>query len=220
MGATMPTLPLFPLNTVLFPGSRLPLRIFEDRYKQMLRACMGGDRRLGVVLIKSGKEVGGPASPYQVGTVARIGELGQPDGSAIPLTVTGERRFRIVALDNSLPYLVGEVEYLGATPDPDAHPAATELRDLADRYLRLLLSSHGEYRGPIELSTDPIALEELVGSLMFDHAVEVRQAILEAEPLGQRLRLMARALSRSLKIAQAALMRGGPGRDPTVFGIN
>lgn len=216
----MPRLPLFPLNTVLFPGGSLPLRIFESRYKQMLRVCMDGDRRLGVLLIKSGTEVGGPAGPYSVGTVARIGEIGHAEDGAIPLTVQGERRFRIVALDDSLPYLVGVVEYLETTPDADAGRAAAELRGLADRYLRLLFASHGEYRGPIQLSSDPPALEELVGPLLFDHAVEVRQTILEAEPLSQRLLLMAKAVSRSLGTAEAALMRAGPGRDPTVFGIN
>jgi Lon protease-like protein len=216
----MATLPLFPLNTVLFPGGRLPLRIFEERYKAMLRACLDGDRRLGVVLIKSGREVGGPAEPCQVGTVARIGELGEPDGGAIPLTVSGEHRFRILSVDSSLPYLVGTVEFLDGSADSDAAPAAAELQSLAGRYLRLLLASHGEYRGPISLSDDPAALEQLVGSLLFDHSVEIRQAILEAEPMSHRLRLMARAVARSLRVAESALMRSGPGRERSVFGIN
>ena len=53
------TLPIFPLNTVLFPGAPLPLRIFEPRYREMLKRCLDGGRRFGVVLIKSGPEVGG-----------------------------------------------------------------------------------------------------------------------------------------------------------------
>ena len=220
MGPAMPPLPLFPLNTVLFPGGRLPLSIFEDRYKQMLRACLDGDRRFGVVLIRSGREVGGTADPYPVGTAARIGDIGEPEKGAIPLTVTGDQRFRILSIDSSLPYLVGQVDYLDASPDPAAASDASELRELAERYVRILLASHGEYRGPMKLPGDPAELERTVGSLLFDHSVEIRQAILEAEPLSQRLQLMTRAVARSLKIAEAALMRGGPGRDPTAFGIN
>ena len=52
-------LPLFPLNVVLYPGMSLPLRVFEERYKQMMNRCLEGDMTFGVVLIKSGKEVGG-----------------------------------------------------------------------------------------------------------------------------------------------------------------
>ena len=78
--ATHRQLPLFPLNTVLFPGNAMPLQIFEPRYQRMLRDCMDGDRRFGVVLIRTGAEVGGRALTHAVGTVARIiqvNEIGQ-----------------------------------------------------------------------------------------------------------------------------------------------
>ncbi|MBI2965870.1 MAG: LON peptidase substrate-binding domain-containing protein [Chloroflexi bacterium] len=216
----MTRIPLFPLNTVLFPGCSLPLRIFEPRYRQMLRTCLDGDRRLGVVLIKSGKEVGGTADPYSVGTVGRIGDIGEPEGGAIPLVVTGERRFRIVGLDRSLPYLVGEVEYLVDAVDPDANRAAVELRGVADRYLRLLFAARGEYRGSMKLSDDPTAIEVVAASLLSDHSAANRQAILEAEPLGNRLRLMTSAIAASFHSAESRLMRAGPGRNRSVFGIN
>ena len=60
-------LPLFPLNVVMFPNTSIPLQIFEDRYKQMLRDCLDGDSRFGVTLIKEGAEVGDPATPHPVG---------------------------------------------------------------------------------------------------------------------------------------------------------
>ena len=65
-------LPLFPLNTVLFPSEALPLQIFEERYKQMMQDCLDSDSKFGVVLIKSGSEVGEPAIPHSMGTVAHI----------------------------------------------------------------------------------------------------------------------------------------------------
>ena len=94
-------LPLFPLNTVLFPGANLQLRIFEPRYKTMLKECLDADRRFGVVLIKSGVEAGGPAEPHPVGTVARIESIGAPTRSGLPLDLVGERRFRVLSLDRS-----------------------------------------------------------------------------------------------------------------------
>ena len=83
------TLPLFPLDTVLFPGAPASLQIFEPRYREMLRDCMADDRRFGIVLIKSGQEVGSGAEPYMVGTVAHITEIGAPRRGAIPIEVEG-----------------------------------------------------------------------------------------------------------------------------------
>ena len=65
-------LPLFPLNTVLFPGMVLPLHIFEERYKLMINHCLEEERPFGVLLIREGKEVGSGAVPYQVGTTTMI----------------------------------------------------------------------------------------------------------------------------------------------------
>src|SRR5439155_12683725 len=69
----MKDLPLFPLNTVLFPGGRVPLRIFEQRYMDMAKACLRDGSPFGVCLIREGREVGAPAIPADVGTLARIG---------------------------------------------------------------------------------------------------------------------------------------------------
>src|SRR5262249_50490638 len=71
--AQLTELPLFPLNTVLFPGGRLPLRIFEQRYMEMEKACLRERSPFGVCLIREGREVGAPAIPADVGTLARIG---------------------------------------------------------------------------------------------------------------------------------------------------
>ena len=68
-------LPIFPLNTVLFPGARLPLHIFEERYKAMINACIDERRPFGVCLIRSGSEPGAPAEPFNVGTTAHIRQV-------------------------------------------------------------------------------------------------------------------------------------------------
>jgi uncharacterized protein len=92
----MKDLPLFPLNTVLFPGGRLPLRIFEQRYMDMAKACLRQGAPFGVCLIREGKEVGAPATPVEVGCLARIGAWDMPQLGLLHVTALGEQRFRIL----------------------------------------------------------------------------------------------------------------------------
>ena len=87
---------LFPLNAVLFPGGRLPLRIFEQRYMDMAKACLREGAAFGVCLIREGREVGAPAVPAEVGTLARIGAWDMPQLGVLQVTARGEQRFRIL----------------------------------------------------------------------------------------------------------------------------
>ena len=88
-------LPLFPLNAVLFPNATMPLQIFEERYKLMLEACLKADSQFGVVLIRSGPEVGGDAVPHAVGTVARILQVNRVKEGRSFVSIVGGRRFEI-----------------------------------------------------------------------------------------------------------------------------
>jgi hypothetical protein len=106
-------MPLFPLNTVLFPGGPLPLRIFETRYVDMVRRCMREGGSFGVVRIRTGQEVGAVTTTAEVGTSARIVDFYQlPDG-LLGITCLGERRFRILRRWRQPDALnMGEVEWL------------------------------------------------------------------------------------------------------------
>jgi Lon protease-like protein len=88
--------PLFPLNAVLFPGGRLPLRIFEQRYVEMAKACLRDGSPFGVCLIREGREVGEPATPVDVGCLARIGHWDMPQLGVLHIVALGSRRFRIL----------------------------------------------------------------------------------------------------------------------------
>jgi Lon protease-like protein len=92
----MTEIALFPLNTVLFPGGRLPLRIFEQRYMDMAKACLRDGARFGVCLIREGREVGAPAVPAETGTLARISAWDMPQLGLLHVTALGEQRFRIL----------------------------------------------------------------------------------------------------------------------------
>jgi Lon protease-like protein len=89
-------LPLFPLQTVLFPGGRLPLRIFEQRYLGMAKACLRDGTAFGVCLIREGGEVGEPALPEDIGCTARLVEWDMPQLGLLQVVARGERRFRIL----------------------------------------------------------------------------------------------------------------------------
>jgi Lon protease-like protein len=88
---------IFPLNTVLFPGGVLPLKIFEQRYLEMTKICIKEDRPFGVCLIKEGREVGTPAVPQNIGCLARIAHWDMPQLGVFHLQVEGVQRFRILA---------------------------------------------------------------------------------------------------------------------------
>jgi uncharacterized protein len=88
---------IFPLNTVLFPGGTLPLKIFEQRYIEMTKVCLSEERPFGVCLIKEGREVGTPAVPQDVGCLARIAHWDMPQLGVFHLQVEGLQRFRITS---------------------------------------------------------------------------------------------------------------------------
>lgn len=88
--------PIFPLNTVLFPGGVLPLKIFEQRYMAMTAECMREEKPFGVCLIAQGREAGQPALPHPVGVEARIVDWDMQQLGVLHLTTRGGRRFRII----------------------------------------------------------------------------------------------------------------------------
>lgn len=92
----VPDLAIFPLNAVLFPGGLLPLRIFEQRYMDMAKACLKNDEPFGVCLIRSGREVGAPAIPEQIGCTAKIVEWDMQQLGVLSIKASGVQRFRIL----------------------------------------------------------------------------------------------------------------------------
>jgi Lon protease-like protein len=183
---TQRELPLFPLNVVLFPGMRLPLHIFEERYKLMIGICMVTDQTFGVALIESGPEVGGPAEVYPIGTTARIVEIDRLPEGRLNLVAVGVDRFRIVERLEGQPYAMGRVELLadvvGDVPDGLARRVAHQFR----RYL-ISRGVKAEQVEALRLPDDPLALSYLVaGTLQLP--VRRRQRLLEADSALSRLR--------------------------------
>lgn len=113
----MADVPLFPLGTVLFPGGRLPLRIFEPRYLALVRDCSSSGTPFGVLLIARGAEAGSPAEPHETGCLARIVDFSTlPDG-LLGIQCVGERRFRLAHRSMREDGLaLGELELLAEDP--------------------------------------------------------------------------------------------------------
>ena len=110
-GRSRETVPIFPLQTVLYPGALLPLKIFEVRYMDMARACLKDGRPFGICLIKEGLEVGLPAIPEPIGCLARIAECDMEELGILKVKAEGVERFRIVSSEVSKAGLiVGEIE--------------------------------------------------------------------------------------------------------------
>ena len=197
MSAEERTLPLFPLGTVLFPGAALPLQIFEDRYKQMLQDCLAADSRFGAVLIKEGVEVGGPAVPHPVGTVAEIIQVSDEQRGRFLISCVGRQRFRIQSISDELPYLSGSVELLAEEADEDATPELTAaVREAVAAYLALASGLGGGWVRDVPVPTEPVSLSYLAAA-----AVQVdtpqKQALLEEPTASSRLRLALSLLDQS-----------------------
>ena len=106
-------LPLFPLNTVLFPGMPINLHIFEPRYKLMIEQCIQNDEPFGVVLIHKGTEASGPlAEPHPIGCTAQITQVERLDDGRMNILAVGGERFQIRSLNLFEPYLVGTVGWI------------------------------------------------------------------------------------------------------------
>ena len=138
----MPTenFPLFPLNTVLFPGGLLPLRVFEARYMDMARQCLREKSMFGVCLIREGSEVGQPAVPEPLGCQARIVECDMQQMGVLQLLTQGVERFRVLATTtNSQGLLLATVE-----PMPAEAPAAIPPQYAAcAKLLGRVITEHG-----------------------------------------------------------------------------
>ena len=137
------TVPIFPLQAVLFPGSILPLRILEARYMDMAKDCLKRSSPFGVCLIREGAEVGAPAVPEDVGCLARIAECDMEELGILKVRAEGLERFRIVdSRVGPLGLVVGEVERIPADAAAGDAPGLAECAD----FLRKVIAGIGAER--------------------------------------------------------------------------
>jgi Lon protease-like protein len=197
-------LPIFELPVVLLPGELLPLHIFEERYKRMIAHCVDAEEPFGVVFHD---EEGGAR---RIGCEARVAEvLERFDDGRMNIVVAGERPFRVLDRFEASEYPAGEVEPIGGPGPADDDP------DAADR-------ARNAFAELVErVSGEPPESDELADQDAYDLAarvelpVETKQKLLELrserermQVLGNALRALADAVSRSREIAERAKLNG------------
>jgi Lon protease-like protein len=181
-------IPLFPLNTVLFPGATLPLLLFEPRYKLMLARCQEDDLPFGVVLIRAGREVGGGAEPFDVGTTARFIQVQERPDGAINVVSAGIRRFRIEEQLHDQPYLRGRVEFLEDEDEdaPEIPEAVRRTGELFSEYTKLGFALTDQWTRRVALPSRPGALADYVAARM-EIESRTKQRLLEELSVPRRL---------------------------------
>lgn len=188
------SLPLFPLNTVLFPGGQLNLRIFEARYLDLVRDCGRKGSGFGVCLILGGDEVGAPALPAAIGCEARIVDFSTGSDGLLHLSVQGERRFRVErsrVRDNG--QVLGDVCWL-----PADEPRALQTEHLL---LAVLLRRILERAGPPHDQADKACFDDAdwVSWRLAEWlplAPEEKQELLQQDFAEQRMQLLLHAVAR------------------------
>lgn len=190
-------LPLFPLNTVLFPGMPLPLHIFEPRYKTMINQSVQEASPFGVVLIRHGQEVGGSSVPYDVGTSAFVTQVERLPGGRMNINTVGFQRFRIRELRHDKSYLVGLVEDfpLDATETPGMASLVDVVRERVRHYLSVLVDVLDTAYDFANLPDDPAALAFFAAIVLNVPAAD-KQTLLAIPDLGALLDAEASLLTR------------------------
>ena len=207
-------LPLFPLSTVLFPGMRLPLHIFEERYRLLIAQLreQPEPRQFGVVAIRKGREVGadGVTALHDVGCVAAVRQITPHADGRFDVATVGTERFRLLRVDDGLPYFRGEVELLENEPAADKDEALAFAVNRVQAgfrgYLNALADRGGSVISVADLPDEAVLLSYVVGAAMIIDLPE-RQSLLAAPTALDRLRL-----ERSLLVRETAMLRATTSR--------
>jgi Lon protease-like protein len=184
-------LALFPLSTVLFPGIPLPLHIFEERYRLLMRELLERDepRRFGVVAIRHGREVADDEAPllYDVGCVAEVRHVEHYADGRLDVVTMGGPRFRLVDTDDSRPFLRGAVDYLRDEPGEGIDGRAVAVGVAFARYVATVAELRDEQVQQPALPDDPALLSYLVAAAVQVDLPE-KQQLLECADTSTRLR--------------------------------
>ena len=207
-------LPLFPLGAVLYPGMLLPLHIFEERYRQLVRDLLDGPdpRKFGVIAIRKGRETGidGVHSLYEIGCVATLRRVEQHEDGRYDIVTVGTQRFKLLSLDETRPYLQGEVDLLA---DDQTDLAAVPLVRTVQTAFRGYLDALTEWGGATvrieELPDEPRLLSFVVAAAMIIDLTE-HQGLLAEPDTVQRLNAQRVLLSRETAMLRTTTSRPAP----------
>ncbi len=206
-------LPVFPLNTVVFPGVTLPLHVFEDRYRALVHHLLTipdrSMRLFGIVAIREGYEVGTPhaslvQSVHRVGCVVQMTSVEPYEDGGFDIEVVGRQRLRLEGMDTSGSYLVGDVELLAertAKGRDVTHEAQRTLATFEEYRSRLSRMRGGTVLEGV-LPEDPEYLSYTLAATCL-LTLQERQDLLEADTALDRLVLLRHALLEEMRAMRA-----------------
>ena len=178
------TIPLFPLNTVLFPGGKLALRVFEARYLDMIAACLRGETGFGVCLIRNGSEVGPAADFFRIGTYARIIQWKQHRDGILGINIQGGERFIVSNYEvNKNQLIEAEVNRWMIEDSPGVPPENTSLKEL---FLKLSAQLN-LHQHPDQFRLDDAAWLGYRLAELYPLTPKIKQDLLEMEDSSERL---------------------------------
>lgn len=203
-------LPVFPLNTVVFPGVTLPLHVFEDRYRalvhHLLTIAEKPDRVFGIVAIREGYEVGahGVQSVHRVGCLVQMTSVEPHADGRFDIEVVGRQRLRLDGLDTSGAYLLGDVETVEEPADtsPAALEEAERTHETFEEYRRRLSEMRGTEVLDGDLPRDPEYLSYSLAATCLLTLAE-RQSLLESPTATERLVMLRHLLTEEMRAMQA-----------------
>ena len=211
-------IPLFPLNTVLFPGWPMPLHIFEPRYLEMVRYCTEEASPFGVLLIKQGRaEQDTAVIPHTVGCMVSITQTEKLEDGRLLIMTIAQERFRVLSLIRRKPYLVGDIEKMAYLPEKSAplQTAVNDLHPLVLSYLTTLTSlANNMDFDPTQIPTEPEALGHMAASLL-QVSLETKQSLLEARKVSNVLNFLTRQYRHENEI-----LKQFPQQDMGNFSVN
>lgn len=194
-------LPLFALHSVVYPGTRIALHVFEERYLRMMDDVLP-DSPFAIAAIRLGQEVGGTYEAYPVGVQARAEDFELRDDGTLDIDVVAADRIRLLERVAAHPYARWRAEPFpeDGHAEPDAIAAALAA---AVRFLEV-----AGIEGELEVDRDPVAVSYALAALT-PGLVPERQALLELSGPGERLVLLARIFRRETALLQALRERRG-----------
>ena len=204
-------MPMFPLNTVLFPGVTVPLHVFEDRYRALVHRLLTienpADRIFGTVAIREGYEVGDSVHRQGVQSVHRIGcylqlsdHEANPDGT-FDIVALGRGRLRLDELDASGPWLAGTVERLDDAEGAVRAETVSDALDVFERYRAMVSEVSAADVLVGDLPRDATYLSWSLGATCL-LTLPQRQSLLEADTAAMRLALATGMLEREIQAMQ------------------
>jgi Lon protease-like protein len=188
-------LPLFPLNTVVFPGGRLPLRVFEQRYLDMVKQAIADNTPFGICAIREGAETGTPAVPYPIGTRVRVTDWDMPQTGILHIDTEAQERF-VIRSTHTEPsgLIIGAVEAVSS----ETAAAIPDELELAVEILRHIIDEYGDAHFLAPHDFDNAVWVGYRLSEVLPLKLSIKQNLLEMNDSVMRLRILTEFLKKQI----------------------